>query len=145
MTQNPWGTWECLNCTRVTDNIKDWGGSKQASSCRASFHKLLLKSSENSSFINASLSSYLTSVPWVQRAARIVLHSSHFLILTVTRHCNALSYCCLNYWSTEVQCDQLTSLSFPQLWEGWGGGGVCRPRLFFFFHRDPEEWWEVSQ
>lgn len=134
-TRNHWRAWECLNCTRVKDNITEPGRSKQTSLCTASkplSHTSFCQSIKRDQLCfffsrSTSLLMYLTSVHWVQKMAGIVSHSSHSLILTVTRHCAALSHCCLNYWSTQVQRNQLTSLSFPWLWEGWpelGGGGL---------------------
>lgn len=68
---------------------------------------------------------FLTSVPLVQKVAGIVLFSSHFLILTVTRHRQLLSHCCFNYWSSQVHAAHLSA--FFLLGSGKIGGD------FFFF------------
>lgn len=83
-----------------------------------------------------SLVIFLTSVPLVQKVAGIVLFSSHFLILTVTRHCQLLSHCCLNYWSNQVHGAHLSALFLLNYGKIEGG---LNP--FFPIHRDPEELW----
>lgn len=130
-TQNHWRAWECLNCTRVIDNITERGRSKQTSSCTAtkplSKHSFFQIYQEIPAlffwqYLSPALLLCVTSVPWVQKVAGIVFHSSHFLVRTVTRPCNVLSHCCLNYSSTRVQRDQLTLVPFSWLWEGWPEG-----------------------
>lgn len=59
-TQNHWRAWECLNCTRVIDNITERGRSKQTSSCTAT--KPLSKHSFFSN-LSRNTSSFFLTVP----------------------------------------------------------------------------------